>query len=91
MKEGRSGRTAAMTLPALIAASFGALVTGGIVILILGVGSALATGRNNTGIDGIGLVMLVVGIGGLAGGRRWYRQQQMRASTPDPAEEPEQK
>ena len=74
-----------MTLPALIAASCGALVTGGIVVLILGVGSTLVTGRNNTGIDGIGLVMLVVGIGGLAGWRRWYRQR-MRATTPEPPE-----
>jgi len=80
MKLGGTGRNGAMTLPALIAGSFGALVTGGMVVLILGV-----IGRNNTGIDGIGLVMLVVGIGGLSGVRRWYKQR-MRASSPESPE-----
>ena len=60
-----------MTTAGLVAGSFGGLVTGGLVILIIGVGSTLVSGRNDAGVDGIGLIMVVVGGGGLLAWRRW--------------------
>lgn len=85
--EGKEGavRKDTLTVPGLIAGSFGALVTGGMVVLIVGVASTLVSGRNNTGIDGIGLIMLVTGMGGLAVWRHWFT----RRNAGQPPEPPE--
>jgi hypothetical protein len=75
-----------MTVSGLIAGSLGGLVTGGLVVLIIGVGSSLVSGRNNTGIDAIGLIMLVVGIGGLTAWRRWFSRRSAIDHPGEPAE-----
>ena len=72
-----------MTVPGLIAGSFVALFNGGMVVLIVGVASTLITGRNNTGVDGIGLIMFAVGVGGLFAWRLWFRRSSI---SPSPAE-----
>lgn len=68
-------KNASLTAPGLIAGSFGGLVTGGMVVLIVGLASTPLSGRNNTGTDGIGLIMLVTGVGGLTAWRRWFSQR----------------